>query len=51
MEEWFIEKVNVSVYMGSVFGEDGIGFFRLNMATSKELLAEALHRMKEEKDW
>lgn len=51
MEQWFIEKANLSVYMGSVFSEEGRGFFRLNLATSKVRLQEALNRMKQVVDW
>ena len=33
LEKWFLEKANVSVYMGSVFGNEGRGFIRLNIAS------------------
>lgn len=45
MEKWFIERANVSVYMGSVFGEEGKGYIRLNLASPRAVLAEALARM------
>ena len=47
MEKWFIEQAKVSVYMGSVFGIEGTGYIRFNLATSKYTLVEALMRMKE----
>ena len=46
LHDWFIEKAKVSVYMGTVFGMEGYGYFRMNIATSKHLLEEALERMK-----
>lgn len=45
LEHWFVEKANVSVYMGTVFGEDGRGYFRMNIASSRLLLKEAYDRM------
>lgn len=52
MEEWFLEKANVSVYMGSVFGEAGNGYIRLNIASPRSMLEEAYNRMlKVWKDW
>ncbi|MFR3321112.1 MAG: hypothetical protein ACLTSZ_08140 [Lachnospiraceae bacterium] len=37
LEEWFLKKANVSVYMGSVFGEAGRGCIRLNVASRSVL--------------
>ena len=52
LEEWFLKKANVSVYMGSVFGEAGRGYIRLNLASPRQMLDEAYHRMlKVWKDW
>lgn len=52
MEEWFLEKANVSVYMGRVFGEAGNGYIRLNIASPRPMLEEAYNRMlKVWKDW
>lgn len=45
LEKWFLEKANVSVYMGSVFGEAGRGFIRLNIASPRAMLQEAYDRM------
>lgn len=47
MEKWLVEKAHVSVYMGSVFGEDGKGYLRLNLASPRAVLEEALARMNE----
>ena len=45
LEEWFLKKANVSVYMGSVFGEAGRGYIRLNLASPRKVLEEAYNRM------
>ena len=45
LEKWFLEKANVSVYMGSVFGNEGRGFIRLNIASPRTMLKEAYERM------
>ena len=45
LEKWFLEKANVSVYMGSVCGNEGRGFIRLNIASPRALLKEAYERM------
>ena len=47
MEAWFLNEANVSVYMGGVFGEDGKGYIRLNIASPRVMLEEAYDRMKE----
>lgn len=46
LEQWFIEQAKVEVYMGSKFGKEGQGYIRVNLATSKSRLDEALLRMK-----
>ena len=45
LEKWFLEKANVSVYMGSVFGNEGRGFIRLNIASPRAMLKEVYERM------
>lgn len=45
LESWFLNKANVSVYMGSVFGDAGRGFIRLNIASPRAMLKEAFERM------
>lgn len=45
VEAWFLERANVSVYMGSVFGADGNGYIRFNLASPRSILTEALERM------
>lgn len=46
LRDWFINQAKVEVYMGSNFGNDGIGYIRVNLATSRLLLEQALERMK-----
>lgn len=46
LKNLFIEKAKVGVYMGSVFGEEGKGFIRINIATPKENLILALEKIK-----
>ena len=43
---WFINQAKVEVYMGSNFGKDGLGYIRINIASSRKLLKEALDKMK-----
>lgn len=45
LEAWFLNQANVSVYMGTVFGEAGRGFIRLNIASPRSVLKEAFDRM------
>lgn len=44
-EQWFLREANVSVYMGGVFGADGRGYIRLNLASPRAMLEEAYGRM------
>lgn len=46
LERWFIEEAKVSVYMGTVFQEEGRGYIRLNIASPRKLLEEAYERMR-----
>lgn len=41
----FLERGRVAVNAGADFGTQGSGFVRLNLATTPEILAEAVHRM------
>lgn len=47
LEKWFLEEARVSVYMGTVFQEEGRGFIRLNIASPRKLLEQAYQRMRE----
>jgi cystathionine beta-lyase len=41
----FLERGRVALSPGREFGEQGAGFARLNIGTSPQLIAEAVHRM------
>lgn len=45
-EEFFEAKAKLGVNHGCWFGEEGAGFFRLNMACPRSLLTEGLNRIK-----
>lgn len=45
LEKWFIEKAHVSVYMGTVFQEEGRGYIRVNIASPRKLLKQAYEQM------
>jgi cystathionine beta-lyase len=45
LEEFFIKKVRVGLNSGVSFGSGGSGFMRLNYATSKVVLKEAMNRL------
>ncbi|MDU1054977.1 PatB family C-S lyase [Clostridium baratii] len=42
----FFKKANISMVVGSYFVKDGDGFVRLNIGTQRDILLEALDRMK-----
>lgn len=43
----FLERGRVAVNVGTEFGTQGAGFVRLNLATTPEILAEAVSRMRD----
>ena len=45
IEQSLIDKAGVGLYNGLEFGESGDGFFRLNLACSRELLREAVNKV------
>lgn len=45
LENLFIHRAKVGVNLGSTFGPEGVGFVRLNFATPRPLLTEALERI------
>ena len=45
LEEFFIKDAKVSVYMGSRYGKHTDSFIRINIATSRSYLQEALERI------
>lgn len=44
-QAWFLERARVALSDGAAFGAVGRGFARVNFATSRAILAEALERM------
>jgi cystathionine beta-lyase len=44
--DFFLKQARVAVNDGSWFGKGGENFVRLNFATSRTVLTEALERMK-----
>lgn len=45
LKEWFLKGAGVEMSWGSGFGAAGKGFFRINIATPRAILAEALARI------
>jgi len=45
-QEMFLEKANLFLDEGELFGPEGLGFERFNIACPRSILAEALDRMK-----
>lgn len=50
LENFFVYDAKVSVYMGSRYGTHTDSFIRINIATSREYLLEALERIREHYD-
>jgi cystathionine beta-lyase len=46
LERFWIDAVKVRVDQGGLFGREGEGFVRINIACPRVLLAEALNRLK-----
>lgn len=46
LRDWLINEAKVEFNLGSSFGKAGIGYFRVNLGTSRELLSKALNNMK-----
>ncbi|MFZ4700377.1 MAG: MalY/PatB family protein [Candidatus Methylumidiphilus sp.] len=46
LKQFFIHKAKVGMNPGTVFGEGGSGFMRMNIGTSKLIVAEALERIR-----
>jgi len=42
---FFLERAQVALSDGAVFGKPGEGFVRLNFASSRRIVSEALERM------
>lgn len=46
LKEWMYEEAKVALNEGSMFGQNGRGFLRLNIACPRTLLREGLERMR-----
>ncbi len=46
LREFFVHKAKVGMNPGTVFGKNGSGFMRLNIASPRRVIAEALGRIK-----
>jgi cystathionine beta-lyase len=44
-QRFFLDKARVALSRGTAFGQGGLGFVRLNFATSRAILAQILERM------
>ena len=45
LKQFFIHKAKVGMNPGSVFGEGGSGFMRMNIGVSRLVVEEALERI------
>ena len=45
--EWFVEHAGITLDNGLEFGEEGAGFIRLNIAVTREVLKQAMERLRE----
>ncbi|MCL4256414.1 MAG: aminotransferase, partial [Anaerolineae bacterium] len=45
-EGFFLDEAKVALNRGITFGAEGEGFVRINLATRRDLLEEALERMR-----
>ncbi|GAA0120888.1 MAG: pyridoxal phosphate-dependent aminotransferase [Clostridium argentinense] len=50
IKEFFVEKCKIGCDEGTIFGEEGKYFMRMNIACSREIIKEALNRIKIEVD-
>jgi cystathionine beta-lyase len=47
LREFFVHQAKVGMNPGTVFGKNGSGFMRLNIASPRDVLANALTRIKQ----
>jgi cystathionine beta-lyase len=47
VKDILINKAGVGLEEGSIFGEGGKGFFRMNIATTRKIIEKALNNMNE----
>ncbi|KQL44807.1 cystathionine beta-lyase [Brevibacillus choshinensis] len=47
IDKFMLNKARVAMNEGYIFGEDGIGFMRMNIACPRSILARSLHQIEE----
>ena len=47
LDDFFIKKAGLALTSGHIFGEEGTGFMRLNVAAPRSVIATALQRLEE----
>ena len=47
LNELFVDKAHLALNDGAMFGKEGAGFMRLNVASPRSIIAEAMRRLKE----
>ena len=46
LNELFVDKAHLALNDGAMFGKEGAGFMRLNVASPRSIIAEAMRRLK-----
>lgn len=47
LNDFFVDKAHLALNDGSMFGEEGVGFMRINLACNRDFLQKALNQLKE----
>jgi cystathionine beta-lyase len=47
LTDFFIHELKLALYDGEIFGETGVGFMRMNVASPRSVIEEAMRRMEE----
>ena len=47
LNDFFVDKAHLALNSGTAFGEEGEGFMRLNVASPRSVLEQALKQLKE----
>lgn len=45
IERWFVEDLNIGIYEGSLFGKEGEGFVRINVACPRSILVSCMEKI------
>ena len=49
LQEFFVDKAHLALNDGEMFGKEGSGFMRLNVASPRSVIEQAMERLKNEK--